>query len=100
MRTKNAEYQASYYQRHKKELKQAILNLSGRKCALCGYNDVRALEIDHINGGGKNHRRHVGGIGYYKELLKMATDKTVRTLCRNCNWIEWTKTINLQRLDT
>lgn len=89
--TKNAEYQAAYYQRHKYRLKKEIIALGEFKCALCGYNDRRALEIDHVNGGGSEHHRRIGGIGYFKQVLKMLKNKDARILCRNCNWIEYMK---------
>jgi len=31
-------------------------------CAVCGYNDPRALSIDHMNGDGAEHRRALGGV--------------------------------------
>lgn len=93
--TKNAEYQAAYYKRHKLADRKALLDYGDNKCALCGYSDIRALEADHTYGGGSLHHNKVGGIGFYKQLLKMMKEGKVRILCRNCNWIEYKKRKNL-----
>lgn len=96
--TKNAEYQAAYYKRHKYELKKKIYNILGKKCSICGYNDLRALEIDHTFGGGSIHRKNTGGIAYWKDIIKSIKNKKIRILCRNCNWIEFTKRKKMDRL--
>ena len=37
--------------RYKRRLK--ILKFLGNKCIKCGFNDWRALQVDHVNGGGR-----------------------------------------------
>jgi len=40
-------------------IRKATLDLLGGKCVKCGFDDFRALQIDHINGGGvKDKKRH------------------------------------------
>lgn len=61
-------------------------------CATCGYADKRALQFDHIDGGGRQHRLSLpSGGAYYKALLSM-TDEALRAafqvLCANCNAIK------------
>jgi len=56
-------------------------------CSMCGCDDIRVLEIDHINGNG-NKERYQAGYTYkwYSEIKRNKRDD-LRVLCRNCNWI-------------
>lgn len=58
-------------------------------CALCGYDDARALEIDHINGGGTQERKtlKLRGVHFYDWLKKQGYPEGYRVLCCNCNRI-------------
>lgn len=67
-----------------------IISYLGGKCVKCGFSDWRALQIDHVNGGGSKERVATCGAnmaGYYKRIKE---DKTGRyqLLCANCNWIK------------
>src|SRR5262245_2380798 len=43
--------------------------LGGAVCVGCGFTDQRALQIDHIDGGGHQHRKRAKSIGaYYDEI--------------------------------
>lgn len=65
----------------------------GGKCVRCGFDDPRALQIDHINGNAKddqNNRHQYGGIRIFR-LRKMSDEElrsTYQLLCANCNWIK------------
>src|SRR5215472_10179014 len=39
-----------------KKLKDKLLSKFGAKCATCGFSDVRALQLDHVNGDGWEER--------------------------------------------
>lgn len=58
----------------------------GGKCVHCGFEDERALQIDHINGGGRAEARSIGVFGIYKKVLSGAPGYQV--LCANCNVIK------------
>jgi len=65
-------------------------------CALCGYNkDLRALDLDHINGHGSQERKIKKGSMIYNELyrLNFPDKEKYRVLCRNCNWITYCERI-------
>ena len=70
-------------------LKDQVLELLGRQCAHCGYDrDVRALQIDHINGDGAKERRKVSmGVTFLRHVLKK-NGKGYQILCANCNQIK------------
>ena len=56
-------------------------------CAMCGCDDVRVLEIDHINGNGRvDRKRSSCNTEWYKAIRKNKRDD-LRVLCKNCNWI-------------
>jgi hypothetical protein len=63
----------------------------GNKCVRCGYKDERALQIDHVNGGGKKERTKYRGASYYYHVLKeiaAGRGKKYQILCANCNVIK------------
>jgi hypothetical protein len=65
----------------------ALDSIGGRVCSKCGFSDIRALQIDHINGGGTRHRaKSLSAISYYKYIRSHAEEFQV--LCANCNWIK------------
>lgn len=84
---RNQEYQKIKTRTWRKE----IISLLGSRCVRCGFNDIRALEIDHIYGGGTKHRHIIGsGYRYYEEILKDIKDglRKYQLLCSNCNRIK------------
>jgi hypothetical protein len=72
------------------ELKKKVFDLYGNKCNLCGYGDVRVLQIDHILSNGKEHRKTLinHGDAFFKDVL--AHPKYFQLLCANCNWLKRT----------
>lgn len=60
-------------------------------CIRCGFNDIRALSIDHINGKGESHRRSLGitsGNNFYQWLKKNNYPEGYQVLCMNCQAIK------------
>ena len=83
---------AEWAREHRKALKAEAHAALGNKCAHCGFSDPRALQIDHVNGGG---RQDLGGRSrnnptYYKQVIESAKrrEKKYQLLCANCNWIK------------
>jgi hypothetical protein len=76
-------------------LRTEILHLLGGKCVRCGFSDVRALQIDHVNLKAKHReKRHgqatTGSEMYLKFILNQVRNgsKDYQCLCANCNWIK------------
>ncbi len=69
--------------------RELVYEKFGRKCNRCGFNDTRALQIDHVNGGGKNERKEFKCKmhAYYKKVLDDKNGE-YQLLCANCNWIK------------
>lgn len=60
-------------------------------CESCGFCDIRALTIDHVDGGGCKHRRDIGitsGWGFYKWLIDNGFPEGFQVLCANCQSIK------------
>src|SRR5574341_417850 len=72
-----------------------IIRILGAKCSNpnClvpdGCNDIRCLQLDHINGGGsrdfKIHKYHDKLYKFYFDNIDLAKE-TLQVLCANCNW--------------
>ncbi len=58
----------------------------------CPVSDIRALSIDHINGGGNKQRRELkharDGSGFYRWLVIHGFPEGYQVLCQNCNFIK------------
>lgn len=68
------------------KLKYIIFNHYGDKCTCCGFNDKRALVVDHINNDGGEHRRQVGSYTkFYLWLIKNNYPSGYQALCFSCN---------------
>lgn len=72
---------------------RTLTHYGGGKCACvkCGFRDVRALSIDHINGGGTEDRKSdpkLVGQSVYYYLHKYGYPSGYQTLCMNCQFIK------------
>lgn len=76
----------------RREMKAEVLTHYGRgklACVRCGFLDIRALCLDHINGGGTREREEIGiGVHLYRHLKKENYPEGYQTLCYNCNTIK------------
>ena len=59
-------------------------------CVKCGFDDVRALSIDHIKGRGELHREDIKRRGsmLYFWLRSQNFPSGYQTLCMNCQFIK------------
>lgn len=102
-RNKVLGYQRNYYldnkpkirlqqNKYKLELKQSIMQHYGNgKCLMCGFANIQALTIDHVNGGGSNHRKTIGVTGsysFYRWLVNNQYPDGYQCLCMNCQMIK------------
>lgn len=69
------------------QLRFKALEILGIECVRCGFNDIRALQIDHVNGGGRQEHIKLGSYGVYRQIVNGRT-KDFQVLCANCNWIK------------
>lgn len=104
---KYTEKRRKYNRKRRHGLRRQIIKLLGGKCIRCGFSDKRALQIDHVHGGGRRHAgrkygkkftkhgtHQAGGISNYVVYLNKilneikAGSKDYQLLCANCNWIK------------
>lgn len=87
-RDKRLDAQARSAIKRTAELRALIFDKYGNKCVRCGFEDCRAFQMDHVNGGGsqdvKNFRSKWA---YLKHILEDETGK-FQLLCANCNAIK------------
>ena len=71
-------------------LRDKIIAHRGGRCEQCGFNDHRALQIDHVAGDGAADHDVKRGPGYYIRVLTsmLAGEGRYQILCANCNWIK------------
>jgi len=77
-------YQKNVYKNKRLE----VIKLLGGKCKKCGYKDWRALQVDHVNGGGVKELKKISRPTYYSQILNSAETGKFQLLCANCNWIK------------
>lgn len=79
-----------------------IIDLLGGKCILCGFNDWRALQVDHKNGGGCKDRKNIAHSpsALQKKILESIErgEDKYQLLCANCNWIKRYENYELNKI--
>lgn len=65
--------------------RRAAIAAYGGKCACCDEDYPEFLDIDHPNGDGAAHRRHLKGISIVMWLRQHGYPPGFRILCSNCN---------------
>jgi hypothetical protein len=60
----------------------------GAYCVQCGFADHRALNLDHIGGGGEIDRNQPGSRTIYYRLKREGFPAGFQVLCANCNSIK------------
>lgn len=82
----NVEKMRIDHKNHHKRFRTRILEFFGTRCSVCGFDDFRALQVDHVNGGGSKEWK---GKSYGKRLAMIkANPQNYQLLCANHNWIK------------
>lgn len=93
---KQREQQRNWGRNHRKEQKEyrvklrlKAINKLGGKCVNCGCDDIRALEFNHINGGGgKEYKINHEQIKIYLDVIHERRNDLELT-CRVCNAVHY-----------
>lgn len=85
----NPEARKAAAARARAKLRRRVLDHYGGSCDCCGEGRQPFLAIDHIDGGGIQHRKSLGnagfGISFYRWLVNQGFPTGFRVLCHNCN---------------
>lgn len=89
----NPDNKRAYARKRHVELRERLFRKIGTQiCVRCGFSDKRALQFDHINSDGAEHRRALAsGTAYYAALDAMDANEfrqQLQVLCANCNTIK------------
>lgn len=91
---RNLEKEAEWNRNRRRRLRLLVLTHYGGnppKCACCGEEHIEFLTIDHIHGGGNQHRKKVmgkkkiAGNRFYQWLKNNNFPEGFQVLCYNCN---------------
>ena len=86
--SKYREYFKAYCKMNQRKKRLELLLLAGGvECKRCGFNDQRALQIDHIDGGGIKEKHITNNVYSFIKQVGLYPKK-YQVLCANCNWIK------------
>lgn len=79
-----------YTKRYRDKVRLETFNfLGGAVCKRCGFDDIRALQIDHIENDGNKERKIALRNNAKKYLIHIKkTPERYQVLCANCNSIK------------
>lgn len=94
----NPERDRQLNQQERDRLKLKVLSFYGlngvAKCVICGFDNIHALCLDHINDNGADERRLYSmkrtsaGTQFYRWVKKQGFKPGYQTLCYNCNMVK------------
>ena len=71
-----------------RNLRMDVLLILGGVCVRCGFDDIRALQIDHVNGGGNREVLELGHRARLYMKIRDGDSEGYQLLCANCNSIK------------
>lgn len=77
-----------YGQAYRIRLRKKVIKSLGGKCSICSFDDWRALQVDHVDGGGTTEVSNTQWHKRYKTILDGTSTFRLQLLCANCNWIK------------
>ncbi|WP_157368697.1 hypothetical protein [Zavarzinella formosa] len=89
----NSEYRKAHLKRQSryteknKEIVMSNYSNGAMCCSHCGYDNMLALSIDHVNGGGCKHRQEINK-NFYSWLRKNGFPEGYQVLCMNCQFVK------------
>lgn len=98
---------AKYHYREKCKMEALIFYSNGAVCCkYCGFDQIDALVLDHINDDGAAHRKAIGiagrgsaGMNTYEALKREGYPDGLQVLCANCNLTKEMKRKQAKRLE-
>ena len=75
----------------KKRERERLYEMYGHVCAMCWFEDKRALTLDHKNNNGNEERAELGERGVYRKAKAAHRPDEYQILCMNCQFIKRTE---------
>lgn len=87
----NSDLHCGRVRKNNKKIRDETVAAYGGKCVCCGESDKIFLAVDHLHGGGGQHRREIGrsGTRFYIWLRDQGYPADYQLLCHNCNWAKF-----------
>ena len=82
----NADHHRQWKREWVRDIRQKAIQALGGACVLCGYADVRVLEIDHIVTIRKSGHS-INQVSLFLAVIRGETDN-LQLLCANCHAIK------------
>lgn len=82
-----SEWNRNYQRDANRAKRRETLTLLGGRCVRCGFSDTRALQVDHIGGGGNRLRDEHRSQWNMNRLVKERPE-LFQLLCANCNCLK------------
>jgi len=93
-RDENPEPFREQSRRAKAKLREKIFDTYGHTCARCGFDDKRALTLDHKLNNGAQERKDLGERGVYYRAIEEHRPDEYQILCMNCQFIKRCEDLN------
>ena len=84
----NKERRNKYLAKKYRERKDIVYEAYGNRCVICGFEDRRALVIDHVKGNGCQERKKKTGFQILGHIIRDGFPSDYQILCQNCNFIK------------
>lgn len=87
-RAENQEYRARHVREQmalRKRQRQQVISHYGGRCVCCGEAEPKFLCLDHVEGGGRLHRKTKSGGRHWKDIIDLGFPPDFQILCANCN---------------
>jgi len=68
-----------------RRIKLAVILAYGSICACCGESNEAFLTLDHVEGGGNQHRKMNGSLNSWRWARANGFPKILQLSCMNCN---------------
>jgi len=82
-------YTKNYRAKRKLEILQKISGLEKPICSNCGCDDLRFLEVNHINGGGRLEDKKFKNLLYNRIINGKRKVDDLNVLCKMCNSLHY-----------
>ena len=85
-------YSRDFARESHRKRRRLVLEHYGKRCMCCGETEEAFLTVDHVHGGGNEHRRQlghgkiVGSSRFYAYLVREGFPAGFQLLCHNCNF--------------